>query len=369
MFFDKVLVTGSLLVLLGHPFFLGLEARELEQPVRIGLVETSRSAEALAAGAAVAIAEINNDGGVNRSALRLVRLEIPRSWEDTASLTARLVFEEKLVALIGPSDGAAAHLTAQIATKYRIPVITLSSEGSLTRAMDPWVFRAVPEDKVQAQTLLRWAFADPRGKRVGLAIPEGREGRQCLAALKAACRELGVRVVTVIRIGSRRMESLGDRDDAGSMETLDALLLWLDPEKALGFLRSLDGRRRPIRLLGDLRLDDASFLQRAPRWAEGLALPMLHHEPSSFPRSIASRNGTTWDGVTNFKAALGYDAVQAIAAAVERAGPKPELIREGLASGVTIDGKSGEFYFDRTGNRRGSIFVGVLKGGRLSRAP
>ena len=335
-------------------------------PIRIGLVEAGgHAAEALAAGAEAAVAEANARGGVDGRPLQLVKLVSPRPWRDGASMMARLIFDEGLAALIGPLDGAAAHVAAQIATRKRIPLITLSPEAALTRAMDPWVFRGVPGDGEQARALLRWSLPDPRGKRAALVVPDGREGRERLASLLEACRDLGLEATTVIFAGDRRAEAESGASDstigagASSIGIADVLLLWLDPEPALMFLQGLGGGWPPSRILGSMRLDDREYLARVPPWAEGLALPMLRAD------GVRGRAGSDRGGEPDLNVALGYDMLRALAAAARGTGPEPGQIRDGLASGQSLTGRSGTFHFDRRGNRRGRIPIGILRDGRL----
>jgi len=224
-------------------------------------------------------------------------------------------------------------------------VITLSPEESLTQAMVPWVFRGVPDDGTQVRTLLQWSFADPRGKNVVLAVPEGRSGRERAAALRRACGELGARVTETLT-GGRRSER--------SIAAADVLLLWLDPGPAVELLLELGRHGTPRRVLGSTRLDDAVFVDAVPDWAAGLALPLLRASESS----VAVAPGLLH--------ALGYDGVRLMAGAVRRQGPEPKVLRAGLAAGQ-VAGRSGTFSFDSRGNRLGPIEIAVVRNGRLHR--
>jgi len=309
------------------------------------LAASGPSSEALTTGAEKAVEEINAAGGIDGLRLDLVTLAVHGPWRDGADLTARLVFDNRVVGLIGPTDGELAHVAAQIATRKRIPVITLSPEESLTRAMVPWVFRGVPDDGTQARELLQWSFADPRGKSAMLAVPAGRSGRERAAALSKVCGELGVRVTETL---------IGDRRSEPSIAAADVLLLWLDPGPAVELLLELGRHGTPRRVLGSTRLDDAVFVDAVPDWATGLALPLLRGPESS--TAVAP----------GLARALGYDGVRLMAGAMRRQGPEPEAMRAGLATGQ-LAGRSGTFSFDPRGNRLGSIEVGVVRNGRLHR--
>jgi branched-chain amino acid transport system substrate-binding protein len=325
-------------------------ATELQKDgLRIGLLESSGPlAEDLAQGVKLAVEELNANGGVDGRRIELFLL--PRSrgpWSDGASSMAEFVYEKEPVALIGPTTRANAHLAAQIATKKRIPVVALSFGRSITRVMDPWIFRGVPEDDEQAQALLRWAFSEPEEKRVLLVVPAGRDGEARLGSLERACTAVGVRVTGTVRASETVAQDLGGIEAVKA----DAILLWLDVEAALPFLRSQQEFLYGKKILGSLRLDNEEFMGRAPSSAEGLALPMLRSDSG---RSLGS--------------ALGYDMVHVIATAADKADGRPELIRDSLLGGDVYSGRSGEFHFDEFGNRRGSFPIGTLRRGRLLRS-
>jgi branched-chain amino acid transport system substrate-binding protein len=327
----------------------GAETELQKGDLRIGLLESSGPlAEDLAQGAKLAVEELNASGGVDGRRIELFLL--PRSrgpWRDGAPSMAELVYEKELVALIGPTTRTGAHLAAQIATKKGIPVVTLSFGRSITRVMDPWVFRGVPEDDEQARALLRWAFSEPEEKRAVLVVPEGRDGEARLGSLERACAAVGARITGTVRASKRMAPDLGGIDAVNA----DAIFLWLDVESALLFLRSQREILTGKKILGSLRLDNEEFMGRAPSSAEGLALPMLR-----------SDSGVTLGSV------LGYDMVHVIATAAKKADGRPELIRDNLLGGEVCSCRSGEFHFDEFGNRRGSFPIGTLRRGNLLRS-
>ena len=103
------------------------------ETIRIGLVEPAGSqATELFAGASAAVEQLNATGGVAGRPVNLVVLGSAQPWRDGAAQLARLAFGQRLSAMIGPTDGAAAHVAAQIATMKRIPIITLSPEEPVT---------------------------------------------------------------------------------------------------------------------------------------------------------------------------------------------------------------------------------------------
>lgn len=315
------------------------------EPWVVGLVAAdSASAAALEAGARQATDAINAAGGIEGSELNLVTLEVGGAWSDAADRTARLVFEHRVVGLVGPSDDTMAHVAAQIATRRRIPLIVLSPEESLTRAHVPWIFRGVPDDGLQARALLDWSLEGRAGATAVIAVPEGRSGREREATLRRVCNDAGIRVLRTMTPASRVEPGV---------ESADVLLLWLDAGPAVELVRALGPRGIPSRILGSTRLDRPQFMEALPDWA-AVALPML-------------RAGSPATPVRGLDEAMGFDGVRLLAQAAADRGTETVDLRAALAAGH-LQGRSGDFGFDRNGNRIGLVDVGILRDGKLRRA-
>ncbi len=234
------------------------------------------------------------------------------------------MFERPFGALVGGEDPVAAHVAAQIATRARVPYLTLSGAPDLTRIGDPWIFRAVPDDETLARALLFRARATAPVDTAVLMVPAGREGRSASAALERACAAEGVRATTVVA-GS------GSEQDAPDA---DVWFLWLAPDAALESLARADvAGRAPRIVLGNRTLDDDAFRSALP---------------SAVRRIVTPRAA---DGRAE------RDALVAVAAAARAYGSGPEEIREGLQRIESFSGTDASFRFDAAGNRVGPIIV------------
>jgi len=331
-----------------------------EAPLRIGLIASEAAgADALAAGARSAVAEVNASGGIDGRPLHLVRAAPARPWNGAGRISA-LVFQQDLIAVIGPEDGATAHTVAQIATRRRVPVITLAAEDSLTRALDPWVLRGVPDDETQALELLRFARDRGAGARLGLAVPPGRSGRERSRSLRRAAAVAGAQVACVFTPDAAAA-ALQTGELSCDAAQYDVLLLWLDAGPALELLELLDPNDLPQAILGSTRLDDTGFARAlrelgASRAAgsvgsiEGrLLLPWLRS------RSKSERDTPRSDAPLTER--LGYDLLHAVADAARRAGTAGLPLREALRQTGSFAGSTGPFAFDAAGNRTGPLDI------------
>jgi len=306
------------------------------EPLRIGLLSEGGSPDdPFLQGARRAAAVINRGGGVDGRPLEILVLEAGSPWSDGASRIARLSATDGLIALVGGTDGATAHVAAQVATRRRIPYLSTSPEESLTRAGDRWVLRVMPSDADQAEAVLRATFAQPSVARVAAVVPDGREGRERLAALREACERTGTTLLT------------GDSTAPAGQPTADAILLWLDPEPAIEWLGRLEpSERRP--LLGSTRLDEPELLRAVARGSLRLLVPTM--SPAGAGTSIAASE-------RSLPARLGHDLVQLVADAAIGVADDPDQLLSHLLATPLLSGRTGTLSFDTRGNRIGELTI------------
>jgi len=290
-------------------------------PVRVGLIAGQAPWPAsLAAGAQEAADRINREGGVDGRPLVLTRLATARPWHDGASRISRLAATPGTVALLGAVDGGEAHLAAQVASRLRLPLVTVSPEESLTQAGSVWVFRAIADDHEQARSLLARIPGGTAGRHATLVIPGGREGRERQAAVGRAWRESGMGQLTILTVPPA-LPPAPARDEI--------LLLWLDAGPARLLLESWSERRPAGLLLGSTRLNHPAFLHGLDR--NNLMLP---------------------GGADDLSRRLGRDLVNMLARALADAGEGSHALRAALAATPSFSGETGIMMFDRLGNRR-----------------
>jgi ABC-type branched-subunit amino acid transport system substrate-binding protein len=172
--------------------FTGVDTAELgaESPpeIRIGLFapagETDPVGRSMLRGATVAVDRENRVGGIDGVRLRLVRRWDPDPWRGGAREVVRLVFEDRVVALIGGPDGVSTHVAQQVATKALLPLISpVSSDPSLTHTRVPWIFRLPPDDATQARVLVEDGVVGRDLRRIGLVTGTDHDSRAAAAEL------------------------------------------------------------------------------------------------------------------------------------------------------------------------------------------
>jgi len=308
-----------------------------DRVLRVGLIAGGDPwSLALIAGAREAAANIQKQGGIDGHTLSLVPLPTANPWRDGAAPIAHLAAAPQTVALLSGSDGATAHLSAQVAARLRLPLLTASPETSLTQAGAVWVFRTVADDREQATALLKKIPGGPAGRRALLVVPGGREGRERQAALKAACQQSAVQIARVLTV-----QDTLPRPPAPTPATApdDLLLLWLDAEAARDLILAWGGELQDTVILGSTRLSHAGFID---------VMDEIDTSPAAVLLAGDSRD---------WAHRLGRDMVNLLATVMSSHGSSPAALRAGLATMEPFAGETGLMTFDGHGNLRPEAFA------------
>ena len=98
--------------------------------------------------APLAVEEANRAGGWNGLPFRLLPRWSENVWGSGVSQVARMVYEDRVWAILGSVDGAATHLAEQIVAKARLPLVSpVSTDESVNLAGVPWMFSLAPADR------------------------------------------------------------------------------------------------------------------------------------------------------------------------------------------------------------------------------
>lgn len=136
-------------------------------PVRVAMLSPS-SGPLAGVGASfdrvarVAVANINDLGGIDGRDLELIITDTTADPATAAAELARLITEEGIVAAVGPATSGEVDMSYEIAAENRVPIISPSSTApflSETDVLDDgYMFRNVPDDDVQGLAIAHYLF-------------------------------------------------------------------------------------------------------------------------------------------------------------------------------------------------------------------
>ncbi|CAM4126543.1 ABC transporter substrate-binding protein [Streptococcus penaeicida] len=151
---------------------------KIEKTIKIGLnleltgpVSAYGSAEKV--GAMMAVAEINQAGGVNGKKLEIVSKDNKSENAESATVTTSLATQDNVNVIVGPATSGAAAAASPNATAAAVPLITPSgTQDDLTIAKDgktyDYIYRATFIDSYQGDVLSKFATDHLKSKKVAL---------------------------------------------------------------------------------------------------------------------------------------------------------------------------------------------------------
>jgi len=311
-------------------------------PTRIGLLvgRDDPLAESLIRGAELALEQACGERAFE---LRVGRVESP--WHSTAGVARDLVHAEGCVALLASPDREVSHLASLIVSRSHVPLVTLSSDSTLTRAGSPWVFRLVPDDRAQIGALVGALATQPT--RVAALVPEGRAGSSVRADLAFLSGRTGVVFGPVVDVGAAptaaTLEPLLERRD-------QPLLIWLPETQSQPLLEvaaSL-GWRGPVLLPGALGQPPSAAACAGLHVIAGFP---LGGGPNPCDTRFRESFLAAFGRAPAVAAACAFDAAALLARALDAAAGDPEDARQWLATDRIHAGVTGTFQLDGAGNR------------------
>jgi branched-chain amino acid transport system substrate-binding protein len=324
--------------------------------VRIGLaapLSGPRAAigEELVRGAELAVDDLNDAGGLLGQDVELVvtdsadLADLPRRLADLAEAA-------RVTAVLGPESPGALIGTRSPLSRRGVPALLPSAfAGDLTGAATP-VARTVPSARAQAEALATW-LTEVRGlDQLAVLVADPVEGAAARAAIEAGATDGGLPPVAVVEAAGHAGElTTAVAALRRAAPDADAVLLWGWPDaaaRATVAVRELDW---DVQIAVGSSAFLGTYRALAGEATEGVVLPFPFREAWFGPEL------TSW--MIRYQLAFGlgalpgldtlvidvpvvalasYDAVGAVAAAVERAGSRdPQDVAEAFA-GTVHDG-------------------------------
>lgn len=336
------------------------------EPVRIGVVV----GEDGMLGARFAEDSINRAGGIRGRPLEL--MVFSGQWLTSAEAALRaadsLTRVPGVLAVVGHANSSASLAASQVYNSTRVVQVAPNSTSPLYRAAGPYSYRLVGSDAQQASFLvdeLRRRGA-PRTAVFFVNDDYGRPLRDSVVAHAAAAR-----VPIVLETPYSELENFADAEAviAQLVRARPELILWLG--RALDLKRVLDAARGRLNV-PVLASDGIGVLccvtDSMRRALQGVAFVRLVNPHNADPAFQALRTrymeATGDRGVTD-QAALTFDAVLLLAAAIQQEGADREGIRrylDALGRGrPRFRGVTGTIAFDSAGDALASYHLDTVR--------
>ncbi|UCG86487.1 MAG: ABC transporter substrate-binding protein [Gemmatimonadota bacterium] len=309
--------------------------------------------------AQLAVEQLNASGGFEGVPLRIVTRWDDDPWRGGSKQMIRLVYEDSVWAVIGSVNGDATHVAEQVVTKAWLPLVSpVSADPTLTYIRIPWIFRLPPDDRVQAQAVVRDGMLKLRLERVGLITSTDHDGRvfaeEMLGQMHAAAspplfhlqlslQDLDYDQITrrvrsfqpggiVMRLPLAEVPALLEQLRNGDV-TVPVLLPWIPGAEISEFQGRYDGTI--LSVMPFAAADNSRYARFARAYRDRYG---VHPTPT---------------------AAYTYDAVNLVVQSLEESGLNRTTLRDAIAGGSGYEGVTGVIRWDNAGgNRAQAVLVG-----------
>ncbi len=215
--------------------------------IKIGLFSPYQQdggvARAIIQGVSLAIEQANAEGGYQSVPFSVVQRWADDPWGAGSKEMIKLVYQDRVWAVIGSINGDATHIAQQVVTKAWVPLVSpIASDPSLTHINLPWIFRLPPDDRVQADLLISQIAQLKTLQRIGLISSTEHDGRYSSDELQEALHKKHIPPVFHFTIDAD-LQSFDEIIERINSFKPDALVIRLQANQLAGLIDSLVKRK------------------------------------------------------------------------------------------------------------------------------
>lgn len=361
-----------ILVTLAFPAAV-LSASPLPSEIKIGAVESltgdnSAYGISIRKGLELALSQINAGKLLGGAKIRLIFTDDKADKQEGISVFTRLIDDEKVCAIIGPTLSSTAFAADPIAQKAEVPVLATSNTATGITAMGTYIFRdSLLQSGVIPGTLAAVAAKFHPQKAAMLYEATNEYSKSEADVFKAALQKLSIQLVAT------ESYSKGDSDFRTQLSKLNAR------RPDIFVVSSLVGEAIPVLqqareigitqpIVGGNGFNSPNVLKNAKAAAEGLIVGSAWFIDSSAPKSKAfvAAFRTAYNADPDQFAAQAYDGLFILATAIKNAGSADRAaIRDALAAIRGLEGALGTFSFDENRDPVHPSVTLMVKDGRF----
>ncbi|HWP80926.1 MAG TPA: ABC transporter substrate-binding protein [Candidatus Acidoferrum sp.] len=321
---------------------------------------------ASANGTKLAAKEINAAGGINGMQIELEVMD--EKGDVTEAMNAyNLLMEKGIMALIGDVTTKPCLAVADLALEDGIPMITPTGTGADITLVGPNIFRTCFIDPTQGKVMATFAAENLAATKVAVMYNTSDDySSGCAAAFKAKAEELGLEVVDYLGYGAddqdfrtqltTLMEAQVDAIFCPDYYNTDALIAVQARE--IGYTGALLGADGWDGVIGATPEDKVAALNNcffANHYSTEDTNPVVVNFLAAYK--------TEYSEDANSFAALGYDTMYILKAAIEKAGSTDSDAIVAALNEISVECVTGTISFDENGDPIKTIAIVEIKDG------
>jgi len=323
---------GALFAITGPASFLGEPERNTAQMV---------------------VDEINKNGGVKGHKLELVIYDTQGDATKAVQAATRLIKEDKVAAIIGPSTTGDSMAIIPIIEKAQVPLVSCAAGIKITEPVKKWVFKTAQNDSLAVARIYEHLKKNKINKVAILTVSDsfGSSGRE---QLKAQAAGFGIQIVNDDTYGPKDTDMTPQLTKIRSSQA-QALICWgTNPGPAV-IARNAKQLGLKLPLYMSHGVSSKKFIVLAGDAAEGIMLPSGRVLVADLLPSSDKQKKSLLSYVKDYQhhyktegdhfGGHAWDAIMLIKGAIERGADTPATIRDQLEKTRHFAGIGGIFNY------------------------
>ncbi len=319
-------------------------------------------------GVEMAVAEVNQAGGINGQKVELITEDEKDSPAAAVNAVQKLINVDQVVAIVGPMTSGAMMAAAKTAEDAKVVDISPTATTPQLSGLGAYLYRGCSRIDTQAKVLTKYVADTWKPKTVAIFFSNEPYGKGSAKFFSEEFEKLGIKVV------DQESFNRGARDfkaELTKIKAADPDILFIPgytPETApaAAQARQLGMNQKILGVYGDY---DLTYVQLAGEAANGHVIGGEYDEGydtaknQNFKKNYQELTEKNHDPYNLMFAALGYDADSIILEGIIKNGPSAAGIKEYLDNVKDFDGVTGKLSFDKTHDlvRAGTEGVYVLE--------
>jgi len=303
--------------------------------------------------AKMVVDEINKAGGVKGRKLELVVYDTAGDATKAVQLATRLIKDDKVVAIIGPSTTGETMAVIPVAEKEQIPLISCSAGSKITDPVKKWVFKTAQNDSLAVGRIYEYLQKSKQTNVAILTVSDGfgSSGRE---QLKSQAAKYGITIMSDDTYGPKDTDMTAQLTKIRGTQA-QAVICWgTNPGPAVIAKNAHQlGIKAPLFMSHGV--SSKKFIELAGDSSEGIKLPSGKVVVADLlPNSDSQKKSLmafVKDYQNHYKAegdhfgGHAWDAVMLIRNAVEKGADTPAAIRDQLEKIRGFAGIGGTFNY------------------------
>jgi branched-chain amino acid transport system substrate-binding protein len=312
---------------------------------------------------------INEKGGVKGRPIKVLIEDDGSKPDNAKSKAERLIFDDKVLVLLGPSLTASTGAVSAITNAEGMAELACTGLGPKIELTYKTLYHLLPPQLLNARAMLEYTTKVLKAKRVGVLHDTG-YGQVVMNSLNSLTGEYGVEFVSVEKF---EVGATDTSAQAAKVRAADPEVLFIIATSPVPFRNAREVRiAQPI--VSAIGSSSYDYVRGMGEYADDIVFPefVVGEDPAPHQTDFVKRYQQEYNALPKNYEAAGWDAVHIAAKAIETAGPNATRAEIAKAMRGSYSGTLASYNFaadDMTGIELSSYVYSKLVKGHFTRLP